>query len=126
VRQRALWLASGFLGLGAWQLGRALEPARGLLACPVRHLLGIPCPGCGMTRSLLFLAHGDWRAAVAQHPLGPLLVAEGIALWVAWGLVAQGVVAAPSRRALNGWLIGHAVLLFGVWAWRYLHGSLPV
>jgi|KBSSwiStaDraftv2_1062776.scaffolds.fasta_scaffold509565_3 hypothetical protein len=78
-----------------------------------------------MTRALLFLAHGDWHSAVACHPLAPFLVVEGVAGWVFWGLVEQGTVAAPSRRALNRWLIGNAAVLVAVWAWRYFHGTLP-
>jgi hypothetical protein len=38
--------------------------------CLFRALYGIPCPGCGLTRSLLALWHGDLRAAVLYHPLG--------------------------------------------------------
>ena len=54
------------------------------IACPIRLVLGVPCPGCGMTRASRLLVHGDLRAALAMHPLvlvlGPwcaiLLVAE--------------------------------------------------
>lgn len=78
-----------------------------------------------MTRALLFLARGDWHSAVSCHPLAPLVLAQGIAGWVFWGLVEQGSVAPPSRRALNAWLIGNAALLLAVWAWRYFHATLP-
>jgi hypothetical protein len=78
-----------------------------------------------MTRALLFLAHGDWHSALASHPLAPLFVAQGIAGWIFWGLVERGSVPPPSRRELNGWLIGNAALLLAVWAWRFSHGTLP-
>ena len=31
--------------------------------CLSKTLWGIPCPGCGLTRSFIYLAHGDWRAS---------------------------------------------------------------
>ena len=42
--------------------------------CPVFHALGIPCPGCGMTRATLFLLHGQWREALTMHAFAPLFV----------------------------------------------------
>lgn len=43
------------------------------MMCGFRRLTGMPCPGCGMTRSFSFLAHGDLLAAVRVNFLGPLL-----------------------------------------------------
>jgi hypothetical protein len=36
---------------------------------------GVKCPGCGLTRSLVLLAHGDWAASWQQHRLGALMMA---------------------------------------------------
>lgn len=41
--------------------------------CGARIWLGITCPGCGMTRSFVYLAHGQWTAAFHCHRLGWLL-----------------------------------------------------
>ena len=41
--------------------------------CPVRHWTGVICPSCGMTRSFMAIAHGDWRSAIDYHLFGPLL-----------------------------------------------------
>lgn len=43
------------------------------LVCPIRHLTGIPCPTCGMTRSFMAIGRGDLSQAVAEHLFGPLL-----------------------------------------------------
>jgi len=36
--------------------------------CVFKNLTGIKCPGCGMTRALLFLGHGNIREAVMMNP----------------------------------------------------------
>lgn len=40
-----------------------------LFGCPLRFLTGISCAGCGMTRALFALLHGDFAAAWHFHPL---------------------------------------------------------
>lgn len=37
--------------------------------CMMRILVGIPCPGCGMTRALIALMHGDVAQSLQYHPL---------------------------------------------------------
>jgi len=43
--------------------------------CLPREWFGITCPGCGLTRSFIHLAHGDWDASVQAHPVGWVLAA---------------------------------------------------
>lgn len=43
--------------------------------CMSRSLFGVSCPGCGLTRSFIYLAHGDWYAAWTAHRLGWLVAA---------------------------------------------------
>jgi hypothetical protein len=62
-------------------------------ACPLRSLLGLPCPSCGLTRSVVFTLHGEWGRAAALNPAGPFVV---------FGLLALGLlllVAACARPA---------------------------
>ena len=43
--------------------------------CPFRQATGLICPGCGLTRSVVALAHGDLTASLYFHPLGVVFVA---------------------------------------------------
>ena len=43
--------------------------------CPLHALTGIPCPGCGMTRSVVGLSHGHVEQALRYHPLGAIVYA---------------------------------------------------
>ncbi len=41
--------------------------------CPYRLVTGKPCPGCGMTRGFIAIAHGDIGKAFTLNPLSPFL-----------------------------------------------------
>lgn len=52
--------------------------------CPFRLIFGIPCPGCGMSRALLALVHGDLKASLSFHPLlipTALCLMLGVVFW---------------------------------------------
>src|SRR5687767_3585342 len=48
-------------------------------ACLSQRWLNVKCPGCGMTRSFIHLAHGRWHEAWSYHRLGWLLFAAATA-----------------------------------------------
>jgi hypothetical protein len=37
--------------------------------CPFSFFLGVPCPGCGLSRATFALLRGDVQGALAAHPL---------------------------------------------------------
>lgn len=39
-----------------------------LLRCPIKHYLGIDCPGCGFQRSVLAFFSGDVMKAIKLYP----------------------------------------------------------
>lgn len=66
--------------------------------CPIRSTLGIPCPGCGLSRAANTLLRGNWREALTIHAFAPLFV-------LAVALVALvGLLPTPSRIKLVGWM----------------------
>jgi Protein of unknown function (DUF2752) len=79
-----LWLdLAPLLALLALWLAAALPvEGVGLLLCPFHALTGVPCAGCGMTRSVIRAARGEWGTALWLHPLGPLfcLTLLGVAM----------------------------------------------
>ncbi len=79
----AEWVAA--TGAGAMAVALVLSPSSiedGPVLCPFRLLTGLPCPGCGMTRAWVYLAHGWWRESFAAHPFGVVAVALLVALVV--------------------------------------------
>ncbi|TIC88988.1 DUF2752 domain-containing protein [Nocardioides sp. GY 10113] len=72
----------------------------GPVLCPFRQLTGLPCPGCGLTRSWVYLVHGWWRESLAAHPFGP--VAAGIVVLVAV-LLALSRVRRSTPPSLDRW-----------------------
>lgn len=50
--------------------------------CVFYHLTGIPCPGCGLTRSYLAAMQFDFAEAFRMHPLWSVTVP--VLLWAVW------------------------------------------
>ncbi len=53
--------------------------------CPTNALLHVNCPGCGMTRAVYSLMHGDVAAAMHYNAVGVIgLVLAATAMFVGW------------------------------------------
>jgi len=87
-------------------------------SCAFRRVSGYDCPGCGLTRSFVSFAHGDWRNALRYNLAGPLWFGVMLAQipYRGWQIrrlrCGQSAVA---WRAAN-WLVWFAVaILFLQW-----------
>lgn len=70
----------GVVAIGASFLLSPDHIEDGAVLCPFRRITGLPCPGCGLTRSWVYAAHGWWGDSFAAHPFGLVLMAAVIAL----------------------------------------------
>ena len=68
------YFTSSFLviGLGwmSWNLFCFQQTKPGLQICVLKNTVGLPCPSCGTTRSVLHLLHGDLSTALLMNPFG--------------------------------------------------------
>lgn len=72
--------AGGYLAVVA-----AIDPFRpSVIQCPVHGLTGWWCPGCGSTRAVHALVHGDVALSLTAHPLVVPVAALLVFLWVRW------------------------------------------
>ena len=89
------------------------------IGCPIRFSTGISCPGCGMSRAVLLMLSGHFRAAFRMHPLVYVVLPAGI--WLFFGPEQT----AGLRRFKKGIITVLVVLLLAVYAWRiYYHDPL--
>ena len=76
------------LALPAWQ-------------SPLHSLVGIPDPGCGLTRAIVALLSGDWQTALMFHAFAPLFI-------VALMVIALGAILPNPGR---NWLLDRVALI---------------
>ena len=92
------------------------EPAVSL--CVIKHFLGIPCPGCGLTHSFCALSHGHFLESFQWHALGPPIYFILLAVWLGaflrfFKLRTQSVWSEKLKR--HPWGKAFLVVLFVHW-----------
>lgn len=78
--------------------------------CPLKLLVGYPCPGCGLTRGCMAILTLHWRECVLYHPAAVLWV-----MVIFWFLIKRYVLGARTGIMLWGLT---AALTMGVYVWR--------
>ena len=126
-RSAWLWALAGLAGLAVVAFLHLWAPPAGPESsiCFSRRVLGIPCPGCGLTRAFAHLAKGEWTAALAAHPLAPLLAAEMLLVWLAWGRAALRNLPLPRPTWFEPAVLAHVAVLCALWLGRLSTGHLP-
>jgi hypothetical protein len=101
-----LWLGKHCV-IVAWVglLVAALMPPHGFGAnlCWVYGTTGVPCPGCGVTRSLSCGLRGLWLESWNYHPMGLLILA--LFAFTA----AQSLLPRAARERVTCWIQHHAL-----------------
>ena len=92
----------------------------GPVACPFRLLTGLPCPGCGLARSWVALAHGDLATAFERHAFGPLLF--GLALVAIAAVALAAARHAPPVDVARKAASRPSIALAAVWCTAWLVG----
>jgi hypothetical protein len=104
-------VAAVWAGVGGWP-------------CPLKSALGIPCPGCGLTRASVALLRGEFAAACGLHAFAPVLLL-GLAVVAVAGVLPAAQRAAFAdlvgrfeRRTKAAYVLMAAMLLY--WSVRLL------
>lgn len=80
--------------------------------CPSVIAAGIPCPGCGMTRSVAAFLTGQFERGIQMNPLG--------IAWIVWALYFAVMRYGFGKKAKGLMTAGGVliVLMIGVYVWR--------
>lgn len=117
-----------------WIVG-ALPLLTGIAICPIATVFHRPCPGCGMTRAILFLLHGNVGASLSMHPLAVPTAAVQIGVAAASiGVTLERGTPFDILKTRYGRasvivatiVLGLAVVLYVVRAFGLAGGSVPV
>ena len=91
LRDRRVSVILGVVGsiqiVSAW-VGISIVP------CPMLHVVGYPCPGCGITRAVKLLAEGKFEQSLHLHVFAPWFLLAALLLLV------NGLLPAKARRHL--------------------------
>ena len=87
--------------------------------CLSHTLFGIDCPACGLTRSFIELARGDWSASLSYHRLG-WMMALAVLLQVPY----RGLCLMTSRSLVRPITSTFALALIGALLLNWLIGSV--
>ncbi len=87
--------------------------------CPFKMMTGQDCPGCGATRSLAALLHGNPGVAADHNLLFVLALPVVVVGFVVWSLHRLGVPR-PDWHLPRHWFVATAAVVSLFWALRLL------
>lgn len=101
-------------GIIALIIYKAITIVLDIQFCPLRNILGLPCPTCGLTRSFKLFFTGHFYEAIIMHPL----ILSIIVLSVAFFLFRY--VLFIDYKNLKYLLIFTLIVCFGVYIYRII------
>ena len=78
--------------------------------CPFNYLTGLQCPGCGGTRALHALLHGDIAGAFAFNPMLFVVIATAVVVAVRPVILTRPWFAWIFGAVLLGWGVARNVI----------------
>ena len=92
-------------------------------SCVSKVWFNCECPGCGLTRSFIYLAHGDWSQSLKTHRVGWLLAFAVLAQFPyrLFLLSSPDHNSSPHWSRWFGWLL--IASLIGNWLLNVLFGQ---
>ena len=104
----------------------ALAHALGVTLCPLKRLLGVPCPTCGTTRAFAELFLGDVLGAFARQPLVMFCSLLGLPVLFAIRIVSgrrkTAELLSSATRSAIFWCLAAAAVLAN-WIYVIRHGN---
>lgn len=91
-----------------------------LPVCPLKTMTGLDCPGCGMTRALRALTHGQLGAAADHNLLLVVALPLLIVLWALWLGRSLGLTQARLITWQRSTVVTVVAVLLGFWLLREL------
>lgn len=86
--------------------------------CPMVIISGFPCPGCGLTRSFLYLASGRIMQSVQINPMG--IPIAGILVYFFWNRYIIG----KKAKGMSALMVIAVILLLALYVCR-MHSFFP-
>jgi len=128
AKHQTAWRTLPAVGLAGCCAAAALADVpegEGAILCPFRLLTGLWCPGCGGTRALRHLMHGDVSMSLTLNPFLLIVLAQAVAISAAFA-------SAPARTRqwfrTNDLRLLQANIAVGVTIWlvRIATGEIPI
>jgi hypothetical protein len=113
-------LCAGTLGAVAFGAVTDVQPGDDVTLCPFRLVTGLPCPFCGLTRSMFALGRGDIDGSVHFSPIGPLVAL--VAALLAFALAGSIWRCRPLRVPRPVLALGTTILALS-WAYQLTQGA---
>jgi hypothetical protein len=95
--------------------------------CAMYTRFGVDCPGCGLTRSFVHLAHGNVAGAWSLSPVS-LLIFSFVVLQVPLSILHLLRIGGGFIRSWTSWnqfaFVGLLIAIILQWSWRLVTGEL--
>jgi len=93
-------------------------------SCWSKAYFGFRCPGCGLTRSVVYLAQGDWCNSFAEHRIGFIMALVILAQFPYCGAALYFEKNYPLGRPFASFVAYALIaLLMGNWLYDLLTGA---